>query len=145
MWENSFSFSIAAIRWSHGPKWNPVRMKRQDPLFPPRYHLQGLVQQFWSYLRTTTNGKVKLYIKMIKENLDYFSKWGFHRFRLWLLKFELCIFWTMRSSRKWRVAKQQEKGLGNRNYFFMTAKRMDIECHSKNVFAAVDRQGKAGR
>ena len=80
-----------------------------------------------------------------KRNLDNFSKWVFHRFCLWLLKFELCIFWTMRSSRKWRVAKQQEKGLGNRNYFFMTAKRMDIECHSKNVFAAVDRQGKAGR
>ena len=48
-------------------------MKRQDPLFPPRYHLQGLVQQFWSYLRTTTNGKVKLYIKIAKLCVSQFS------------------------------------------------------------------------
>ena len=29
-----------------GSRWNPVRMKRPEPFFPPRYHLLGLVKQF---------------------------------------------------------------------------------------------------
>ena len=43
-------------------------MKRQDPLFLPRYHLLGLVQQFWSYLRTTT--KKHLIIIISRDKLE---------------------------------------------------------------------------
>ena len=37
-----------------GSKWNPVIIKPKDPLYPPGYHLSGLIQRKGIYLKTTT-------------------------------------------------------------------------------------------
>ena len=45
---------------SVGSRPNPVRLKRQDPLFPPRGHLSELIERIGSYLETKAKSKTPI-------------------------------------------------------------------------------------
>ena len=46
-------FSHVTDRWSHVPKWNPIKLTCKDPLSLPRYQLSVLVHWIESYMATT--------------------------------------------------------------------------------------------
>ena len=46
--KNTFYFPSIILLGGIGTKWNPITLIHKDPLYLPRYHLQGLIQQIRS-------------------------------------------------------------------------------------------------